>query len=174
MPIRDLDAMVASFPKNTTVVHHRGANGIDGALSALMGEAIAAQTPALLLCGDLTFLHDVGALNFAASEQTPTTVVVLDNRGGGIFEHLPIANHPSAFERNFITPHKQDLVALSRAAGVRAYKAEDARALEDMLGEELGRPGLSVIVVPTDRESNTQIHRALWQEVEALLETNLL
>jgi 2-succinyl-5-enolpyruvyl-6-hydroxy-3-cyclohexene-1-carboxylate synthase len=170
MPIRDVDAMVQTFPPQTRVVHHRGANGIDGAISALLGEACAAQIPSVLLCGDLTFLHDVGALHLASSQTQPTTIVVIDNRGGGIFEHLPIAKHPEAFERNFITPHEQDLVAAARASGVRACRADDEATLKDMLAEELARPGLGVIVVSSERESNTAVHRALWDQVQASLE----
>jgi 2-succinyl-5-enolpyruvyl-6-hydroxy-3-cyclohexene-1-carboxylate synthase len=170
MPIRDVDAMVQAFPLQTQVVHHRGANGIDGAISALLGEACAAQVPSVLLCGDLTFLHDVGALHVAASQASATTIVVIDNRGGGIFEHLPIAKHPTAFERNFITPHNQDLVAIARASGVRACRADDAVTLVDMLAEELTRPGMGVIVVSSERESNTAVHRALWSQVQASLE----
>lgn len=170
MPIRDVDAMVQTFPPQTRVVHHRGANGIDGAISALLGEACAAQIPSVLLCGDLTFLHDVGALHVASSQTQPTTIVVIDNRGGGIFEHLPIAKHPEAFERNFITPHEQDLVAAARASGVRACRADDEATLKDMLAEELARPGLGVIVVSSERESNTAVHRALWDQVQASLE----
>ena len=174
MPIRDLDAMVKSFPENTTVVHHRGANGIDGAISSLLGEAEASTLPSVLLCGDLTFLHDVGALHAATHQTNPLTIVVVDNRGGGIFEHLPIAKHPEAFERNFITPHQQDLVAMSRAAGVRAYQADDLQSVTDLLSEELERPGLGVIVVPTDRKLNTEAHRRLWREVEEALEREWL
>ena len=170
MPIRDVDAMVQAFPPQTQVVHHRGANGIDGAISALLGEACAAQVPSVLLCGDLTFLHDVSALQVAASQTIATTIVVIDNRGGGIFEHLPIAEHPEVFERNFITPHNQDLVAIARASGVRACRADDATTLLDILAEELSRPGMGVIVVSSDRKSNTATHRALWSQVQASLE----
>ena len=141
---------------------------------ALLGEAQASNLPSVLFCGDLTFLHDVGALHAASNQTNALTVVVVDNRGGGIFEHLPIANHPEAFERNFITPHDQDLVAVSQAAGVRAYKAEDLQSVTDLLSEELERPGLGVIVVPTDRKLNTEVHRRLWREVESALERERL
>jgi 2-succinyl-5-enolpyruvyl-6-hydroxy-3-cyclohexene-1-carboxylate synthase len=170
MPIRDVDAMVRVFPPQAQVVHHRGANGIDGAISALLGEASAANAPSLLLCGDLTFLHDVSALHVAASYTCPMTIVVIDNRGGGIFEHLPISQHPKVFERNFITPHDQDLVAIARASGVRACRADDSSTLNDMLAEELTRPGLGVIVVSSERASNTALHRELWSQVQASLE----
>ena len=140
----------------TTVVHHRGANGIDGALSALMGEAAASAQPSVLLCGDLTFLHDMGALTTAQGRREALTVVVIDNCGGGIFEHLPIASHPEAFERNFITPHDQNLVSLTQAAGLRGYEVTSLEALRDLLKEEVERPGMAVIVATTNRSENTK------------------
>ena len=165
MPIRDLDAMAEKFSAGVTLFHHRGANGIDGSLSALLGEATALGQPAVLLCGDLSFLHDLGALNLAAQEVRPVTVVVIDNRGGGIFEHLPISQHSEYFERNFITPHEQDLVTLCRGAGLRACQATSAQALSSVLAEESLRPGVGVVVVPSDREANTAHHQELWSKV---------
>ena len=127
MPIRDLDAMVKSFPSLTTVVHHRGANGIDGALSALMGEAAAVAQPSVLLCGDLTFLHDMGALATAQRRQEALTVVVIDNCGGGIFEHLP-CSHPGHLSV-ISSSSDQNLVSLTQAAGLRGYEVTSLQAL---------------------------------------------
>ena len=48
------------------------------------------------------------------------------------------------------------------------------QSLADLLSEEIERPGLGVIVVPTDRQLNTEAHRRLWRDVELALEREQL
>ena len=52
--------------------------------------------------GDLAFLHDVNALA-ARADDLPLTFLLLDNGGGGIFDHLP-QNALPEFERGWRTP----------------------------------------------------------------------
>lgn len=66
---------------------NRGANGIDGQLSTAIGMARAMEEKVYCLLGDLTFLYDIGA-TFDLPENLE--VVVLDNRGGRIFERVGI------------------------------------------------------------------------------------
>ena len=74
------------------VLANRGANGIDGFVSTVIGVAQAsAPARTVGLCGDLCFLHDTNGLLGATG---PATFVVLDNDGGGIFSYLPPAELP--------------------------------------------------------------------------------
>jgi 2-succinyl-5-enolpyruvyl-6-hydroxy-3-cyclohexene-1-carboxylate synthase len=89
MPIRDVDVFCWSIRPDLTVLGNRGANGIDGLLSTALGAAASSGAPTALLLGDLSFLHDVGALQLAAKHRLPLLVVIVDNDGGGIF-HTPV------------------------------------------------------------------------------------
>ncbi len=173
MAVRDLDTFSGSTARRVRVTANRGVNGIDGTLSTAWGQALAwSQGPVALLCGDLAFLHDVGGLAAARGLGARATVVVLDNRGGGIFGHLPIAAHPTAFERAFLTPQETPLVALAQACGVPAREVS-LDELDAALGEDLGR--LEVLVVPIDRELSHERHADAYAAVAtALARTEVL
>lgn len=171
MPIRDLDSFAAVSRRQLGVLSNRGANGIDGLISTAAGEALAAgrERPTALLCGDLAFLHDIGGL--AAASQLPLrlTVVVLDNGGGGIFEYLPIAAHPSAFERRFLTPQTTGISELCAAVGARYERVLSAGALAPALRAALAHDGLAVVHVLIDRAESVARHRTLFARAEQVM-----
>lgn len=176
MPVRDVDAF--ALPRRgraLRVLVSRGANGIDGTIATAAGEALArAPRPMALMLGDLAAVHDAGGLLLAGQlfrrdPPAPLAVVVLDNGGGGIFEHLPIAAHPTQFERLFLTPQAVDLGALCAAAGVGYRAVDDRGALDAALGAALGRPGLTLIHARVDRTLDLDRHRAAWRAVAEAL-----
>ncbi len=166
MPIRDVDAFVPSRNRNLRVLCNRGANGIDGTIASLFG---AAQTwhggPVVGLMGDLTFLHDMGSLVPFHTVEQPITLVVVDNGGGGIFEHLPIHEHPDLFERCFLTPQPGHIEKLCSGLGLTYRRADDKESFLTALQDELERPVVSIIHVLIDREANVRSHQQLWDSL---------
>ena len=128
LPVRALEWCMA--PRDgLRVLANRGANGIDGFVSTVVGVAARARRSDVVgLCGDLCFLHDTNGLLGARS--APATFVVLDNDGGGIFSFLPQAR-PARVRTLFGTPHGLDLVAVARAHGVHAPSASTISATLD-------------------------------------------
>ncbi|WP_329609340.1 2-succinyl-5-enolpyruvyl-6-hydroxy-3-cyclohexene-1-carboxylic-acid synthase [Arthrobacter sp. ATA002] len=61
-PIRDLDLVAAPDWHPLDVYANRGLAGIDGTIATAAGIALANGIPTRVLLGDLTFLHDAGAL----------------------------------------------------------------------------------------------------------------
>jgi 2-succinyl-5-enolpyruvyl-6-hydroxy-3-cyclohexene-1-carboxylate synthase len=82
---------------------NRGLNGIDGTLGTFIGEQLAGGGGGLLLLGDLAALHDLPALT-AAHRLHGCAIVVLNNNGGGIFDHLAVAQ-VAGYEPLIRTPH---------------------------------------------------------------------
>jgi 2-succinyl-5-enolpyruvyl-6-hydroxy-3-cyclohexene-1-carboxylate synthase len=165
MPVRDLDSFSGSRPKPLFVTSNRGVNGIDGTIATALGIALASQAPTAVLLGDLAFLHDLDGLEaagaLASTKGLALAVVVVDNGGGGIFGELPIARHPTAFERLFLTARPGDVLSIARGLGVAAERitpsevgAATRRAFE--------AKGVTVLHVVVDRqESSTRRRRAL-------------
>jgi 2-succinyl-5-enolpyruvyl-6-hydroxy-3-cyclohexene-1-carboxylate synthase len=118
LAIRNTDALCPSKYARCEVLSQRGASGIDGLVSGAAGAASTGR-PLLLLVGDVSLLHDLGGLHAAAKMKTTLIIVVLNNRGGRIFEQLPIGNGenggigkngttpPQALD-HFTTPHQLD------------------------------------------------------------------
>jgi 2-succinyl-5-enolpyruvyl-6-hydroxy-3-cyclohexene-1-carboxylate synthase len=148
-------------------VANRGANGIDGVLSTAVGVALASGGPTALLIGDLALLHDAGALLGLAEREVDLAVVVVDNRGGGIFSFLPQAGAlPTArFERLLATPHAVDLASLVAVHGLPALRVHDADGLGPALTAAVVTPGPLVVVAPTDRAANVAVHDQLHAAV---------
>ncbi len=161
MPVRDLDTFLGSASRSLPVYCNRGANGIDGVVSAAMGAAAKRSGPTVLVVGDLSFLHDIGALQIAARHRIHIVIVVINNNGGGIFSFLPQAALEPVFERFFGTPHGLSLQnaaamgggSFARAASWDEYGAALRRALAD--------PATHVIEVPGDRQRNLARHREI-------------
>ncbi|MCB9549714.1 MAG: hypothetical protein H6706_28240 [Myxococcales bacterium] len=146
LPFRDVDLFAPARSAPVEVFSSRGASGIDGTIATALGEALArAPAPVVCLVGDLACLHDAGGLLHAGelADAVNLTVVVPDNRGGGIFGQLPIAAHPTAFERCFLTPQRADVTALAAAAGVRVVA--DPPDLPAALAAAVARPGVDLV-----------------------------
>lgn len=157
--IREADRAVPG--KNIRVHANRGLAGIDGTISTSIGVALASQGPTdaragagvtRVLLGDLTLLHDVGALLFGEGERRPHVQVVVGNDGGGtIFDALEVAfSAPSAsFERVMLTPQRADLAALASAYGWQYGQATTRGELDQALS--VPAPGPSILEVPLPR-----------------------
>ena len=165
MPVRDVEWFAS--PRRSPTYANRGANGIDGVVSTVLG--VGAGAKVLGLVGDLTMLHDVSALVEGLGEAGGSCVlVVADNRGGGIFSFLPQATAlPAArFEQLFGTPRPLNLAAIAEAFGHASVTVTNYVELRAVIETGLDREGVTVVVanVPT-REQNVRRHRELNEDL---------
>jgi 2-succinyl-5-enolpyruvyl-6-hydroxy-3-cyclohexene-1-carboxylate synthase len=165
MPIRDLDGFARTVQPGVRVLHSRGANGIDGTIATAAGSAVGAAAPVTLMLGDLAFRHDVASLVLARAGGCALTLVVVDNGGGGIFAHLPIAGNDSAFERFFVTPQDDSIPQLASGFGVECVTVTGREELRRALAASRGATGVRILHVVTDRDHSVRQHRLAWGRV---------
>lgn len=98
MPIRDFDSYAAREERNITLFTNRGASGIDGIVSTALGIASKSK-PTFLVLGDQSFFHDLNSLLIAGQNKIPLTIVLVNNRCGGIFKMLPAARYKTELRK---------------------------------------------------------------------------
>lgn len=160
MPIRDVDAFAAARDEPVRALGFRGASGIDGNVSGALGAAHALGAPATALIGDLTLLHDVGGLLTARPLEVPFRLVVIQNRGGGIFHMLPIREHDPPFTRHIVMPQDVELAAVAAASRIPHRLTATLDDLRAELREHDRPPGIRLVEVPVDRHENWRLRRA--------------
>ena len=75
---------------------NRGVNGIEGSLSTAAGFSLATPDMTVCVIGDLSFFYDQNAL-WNSNLRGNLRIILLNNRGGGIFRQLPgLSDSPAA------------------------------------------------------------------------------
>jgi 2-succinyl-5-enolpyruvyl-6-hydroxy-3-cyclohexene-1-carboxylate synthase len=156
LPIREVDAHLR---RGGPVYANRGASGIDGFVSTCLG--VASELPRTLgVSGDISFLHDSNG--FLHDATIDLTLVVVDNRGGGLFDSLPQAEHAPGYERLFVTDPHRNLEDLARFHRARVEQVDSIAGLVDACDGGLSRDGLDVVIAPVDRARDLAMRSQLF------------
>jgi 2-succinyl-5-enolpyruvyl-6-hydroxy-3-cyclohexene-1-carboxylate synthase len=164
MPVRDVESFAVAR-EGVSFHANRGANGIDGFVSTVLGIAAGSGAPTVALVGDLCFLHDANGFLRASTRGLDAVFVVVDNDGGGIFSFLPQAELPDHFETLFGTPQAVDIAALAAMHGVPVAEVDTAAGVGPEVLSAVEAGGVRVVRVRTDRARNVTRHREVWAAV---------
>jgi 2-succinyl-5-enolpyruvyl-6-hydroxy-3-cyclohexene-1-carboxylate synthase len=170
MPVRDVEEFFPARDDPPRVLSNRGANGIDGTVSAAFGTAAVAGGPVVLLIGDVALAHDIGGLLASRRLGLALTIVLLNNDGGGIFHFLPVAGERDAFEEHVATPHGLDFAHAAALYGCGYERPGSAAELHAAVQAGLAGQETTIIEVRTDRSENLALHRRVAQAARAALE----
>ena len=164
MPVRDMECFWQKGNEKVEVYFSRGANGIDGTLSTALGVAHASGQ-AVLLTGDLAFLHDTNGMLIHPRLKGHLTVLLLNNRGSGIFETLPIAKLEPPFEEYFAMPQEVSFRRLANAYGADYERILDLDGDLPGLLREFPKSGIRLLEISCDRKRDHRWRQSLFQDI---------
>ena len=172
MPVRDVEYFWGADHRRLPVYFNRGANGIDGTLSTALGVAHG-NRPSVLLTGDLALLHDSNGFLLRPKFRGSLTIVLINNDGGGIFQHLPVAEFNPPFEEFFATPQQVNFGQLCIAHGVRHTVVRNWTQFGRLVAR-LPRRGIRLLELRTDRKHDAAFRQKLFVEVVRSIEKRIL
>jgi len=116
---------------------------------------------AVLLTGDLALLHDTNGFLLRPKFRGSLTIVLINNRGGGIFEHLTIAKFDPPFEEFFATPQEMDFARLCAAYGAEHVLVNDWEQFRSLI-VKLPIAGIRLLEIRTDRKKDAAMRKDLF------------
>ncbi len=172
LAIRTVDLACPPAMARVGVLAQRGVSGIDGSVAAAAGAASVADRPVVALVGDLALLHDVGGLATCRHAAAPVVLVVLANRGGRIFELLPVADgrlDGATLGALFIAGEEVDLQRLAEAFSLGYRRAEHGAELSAAVAQACGTDGGVLVEAVIRGEGVRARRRALREAVHGWL-----
>lgn len=161
MPVRDMNQFAAANPHRIHVAANRGASGIDGTLATATGFARGLHQPVTVVLGDLACLHDLNSLALLSRERDPVIVIVINNKGGGIFHFLPLSDGSKEFETFWGTPHHWEFQHAADQFHLPYAKPRTMEEFIDTYRDALEQGHSCLIEVETDRNRNVEHHLAM-------------
>jgi 2-succinyl-5-enolpyruvyl-6-hydroxy-3-cyclohexene-1-carboxylate synthase len=160
MAIRDFNSVFSRSKKNLRIFSNRGLSGIDGLIASATGVALGSGRESHALLGDLSTLHDLPSLAVASSlrERLHLTIWVMNNGGGEIFRIVQTAK-AGGDPAWFTTPQEYDLAALAKTFRIPFARVTGKQEL-DSLKALATEPGLRLVEVLVDRETNLKVRRS--------------
>lgn len=121
-----------SFSSDTEMYCNRGTSGIDGSTSTAIGAATITSKPVVFITGDLSFFYDSNALwnNYIPKN---FKIIVLNNKGGGIFRILPGNKNTENFDTYFETKHSLNASSLAEMYCLNYFSVSEESELMSTL-----------------------------------------
>lgn len=107
---------------------NRGTSGIEGSTSTAVGASLPIKASTVLITGDLSFLYDVNGL-WNSYTRNDFRIIVINNRGGGIFRILPGDKYDKNFSTYLETTHSLSVEKLAEMYGYNYEKANTEKEL---------------------------------------------
>lgn len=162
MPIRDADMFF--FPKHAPLIFaNRGLSGIDGHIATIAG--IAQHQRVIAIIGDQTCLHDLNSLAQLQKVKHPVKLIVINNKGGGIFSFVAINLKQEALESHFVAAHEYTFEKAAKLFHIPYCQLRSKKELK----YALEKPGVALIEISTTRTENLHLHQQLDQKASSCL-----
>jgi 2-succinyl-5-enolpyruvyl-6-hydroxy-3-cyclohexene-1-carboxylate synthase len=170
LPIREMDWYSPPQGKGILIGANRGASGIDGTIATAMGFSEGLKKPLLLFIGDIAFVHDLNSLSLIEKADFPILIILLNNKGGGIFSFLPVRKFTSFFEEYFATPHHITFKSAADLFNISYALPPDKDAFIRYCQNFRKNKRSMLIEIQTDRNENYNFQKNLLNQINKNLE----
>lgn len=141
-------------PEIHAVYGNRGVSGIDGSTSTAAGASVLYPNTTLLITGDMSFAYDLGALSTFAVERLK--IVVINNRGGGIFRFIKSTRNIPGLEQDFCVDPKLDLCSIAKSFGLEFFRVSCEDELRSALPAFFRQTSKSIMEIVVDSVTDAQ------------------
>lgn len=161
LTVRDINKFISFRGKDIRVYLNRGVSGIDGLIATSAGIAEAEKKPVILILGDLSFYYDLNSLYLLKERNIPLKIVIVNNRGGEIFEYLPVRNVDDIFGEYVRTKPDFNFRAMTEAFGIPhfAFDSDSDHELNSALVHDQSGP--AVFELNIQREKSAAVRKNL-------------
>ena len=133
---------------------NRGTSGIDGSTSTAVGSAIAnPKKQNVFICGDVSFIYDSNALWIRPFPKN-LKMIVIDNKGGGIFKIIEGAKSSKQLEKYFEAKHQTNAEEVAHGFGFKAYESSKKMSYQEQIIEFFNDKESQLLVLKTDATVN--------------------
>jgi 2-succinyl-5-enolpyruvyl-6-hydroxy-3-cyclohexene-1-carboxylate synthase len=167
MPVRDASFFL-SQKKWGPILGNRGVSGIDGNIATSVGMAQGLKSPLISVIGDLAGLHDLNSLAQMKGAKYPVVLIIINNKGGGIFSFLPIAKKQDVLEQFFAASHEFSFESAAKIFDLPYHTFQLIEELSTFFKTPLEKS--CIIEVETDRQENFHLHQQIYQKVQECLQ----
>ena len=144
-------------------------------LDNMSSNTASSSAPIIIWLGDLAAHHDAQGLHALCRWHAlnmcsrPVIILLINNAGGGIFQHLPIRGS-ARFHELFVTSNQRivsgdaesEWAELARWAGARYMYVDDQAPLEAAIAESCGLASVSLIEARVDAALDKRAHQEYW------------
>lgn len=167
-----LDAIrMSNYVKMDTAVEcyaNIGADGIDGALSALLGQNSNNKNLSFLLIGDLSLMYDMNAL--VDLQGSGIRILAINNYAGAEFHKNFGVKRIPTLNKHIAASHSTRMEQCAQIADLTYMSASSEAELESALDGFMQKSSENMILeVFTDAETDAEILKGYWQKNRSAL-----
>jgi 2-succinyl-5-enolpyruvyl-6-hydroxy-3-cyclohexene-1-carboxylate synthase len=147
---------------------NRGVNGIDGCMSAFIGQSAATDKLSFLILGDLTFFYDMNAIwNRYVGKNV--RIVLLNNEGAALFHFNQGLKKFPTLNQNVAAEHFATAKGWTESMGLNYFSAsskeEFEKNLQDFINPNSDRP--AIFEVFTKKETDAKLQHEFYDSIAA-------
>ncbi|MDG6881793.1 2-succinyl-5-enolpyruvyl-6-hydroxy-3-cyclohexene-1-carboxylate synthase [Phocoenobacter uteri] len=160
--VRLADAF-ARLPDNYPIYTNRGASGIDGLIATMAGAAIGGERPNVAIIGDISALHDLNSIALLRQITQPTTLFIINNSGGAIFDTLGV--DPKVKSKYYRASHNFEFSHIATMFGIDYIRPFTWADLKTKLKQAYIRKGVTIVEIKVNEIEGSSIYQSILKQI---------